>query len=267
VLRKTFFAGLKNMSLTASDYPSIDPYSRGDIWFHVIGGVLNGVSTIAAILWLFLNWSALKPSWYLVLIAIAVGLFIVDFITGFLHWAFDAWFNENMTFIRRMVIMVREHHLYPERIFQFSFYHDAGILSWISLFLTSPLILYSFYWTGDPKFSRICYYGVCICVVVSLGLVFMLEFHKCGHNPRAAKWVRVLQRFHLLLSFEHHMTHHSGKYDKNYCLINGHADRTLGRLGVWRGLEWCITAVTGAVARGNDKEWLGKYRGSNGQTK
>jgi hypothetical protein len=254
------------MSFTASDYPRIEPYSKGDIWFHAIGGLFNAISTIAAIVWLFLNWSVLKPSLYMVLLAIALGFFIVDFITGFLHWAFDAWFNENITFVRRMVIMVREHHLYPERIFQFSFYHDAGILSWIALFLTSPLILYSLYWTGNPKLSLIWYYGVCVCVVVSLGLVFMLEFHKCGHNPRAPKWVRVLQRLHLLLSFEHHMGHHSGKYDRNYCLINGHADQTLGRLGVWRGLEWLVAKVTGAVPQSSDKEWLEKYSASNGDT-
>lgn len=251
------------MTNTPLDYPQIERYSKGDRWFHAIGGVLNGVCTITAIVWLFLNWRVLGPSWYMVLLAIAVGLFIVDFITGFLHWAFDAWFNENVTIVRRMVIMVREHHLYPERIFQYSFYHDAGILSWISLILTSPVILYSLYWSGNPTLSRIYYYAVCICVVTSFGLVFMLEFHKCGHSPRAAKWVRVLQKLHLLLSFEHHMKHHSGNYDRNYCLINGHVDRTLGRLGMWRGLEWIISRVTGAVPQSSDKEWLSRYRSSS----
>src|SRR5207245_5555945 len=195
---------------TPPEYPQIERYSRADRWFHAIGGIINGVSTIAAIVWLSLSWGVLRPSWYMVLLAIAGGLFIVDLITGVLHWTFDAWFSENVTSVRRMVIMVREHHLYPERIFQYSFYHDAGILSWISFVLTSPVILYSLYWSGNPTLSRIYYYGMCICVVVSLGLVFMLEFHKCGHRPKSAKWLRVLQRLHLLLSFEHHMKHHSG---------------------------------------------------------
>jgi hypothetical protein len=35
------------------------------------------------------------------------------------------------------------------------------------------------------------------------------------------------------------------KSDHNYCLINGWADRTLGRLGLFRGLEWVIAEPEG----------------------
>ena len=90
-------------------------------------------------------------------------------------------------------------------------------------------------------------------------IVFMLEFHKFGHRMRRGRTVRVLQRAGLLLSPEFHLRHHSGAHDQNYCLITGAADRTLGRLGLFRGLERVITAVTGAQPSADDLEWCRRY--------
>ncbi len=87
----------------------------------------------------------------------------------------------------------------------------------------------------------------------------MLEFHKCGHRARNPLWVRLLQKSGLLLSVPHHIQHHSGNHDYNYCLINGWADRTLGRLGLFRSLEWLIARWTGAQPQHNDHEWLRRF--------
>jgi len=247
------------VSTHRQDYPQIAPYTRGAIAFHLVGGALNAAFTLAGVVWLFAGWRVALSSWYVLPLALLAGLYVADFVTGFLHWAFDVWFNEKIEFVRRMVIMVREHHLHPQRIFKYSFYHDAGILSWLSLPLTAPAVAYAFVAGADPTASPALYFLVCASVVVSLCLVFMLEFHKCGHSPDSSRVVRTLQRLHLLLPYEHHMRHHSGNYDRNYCLINGYADLTLGALGVWRGLEAVISAVTGAVPQSNDKEWLSRY--------
>lgn len=244
------------------DYPQISPYTRGVIVFHLAGGLVNAAFTLAGVVWLVEGWRVALNNWYVLPLALLAGLYVADFVTGFLHWAFDVWFNENIEFVRRMVIMVREHHLHPQRIFKYSFYHDAGILSWLSLPLTAPAVTYALVTGADPSASVLLYALVGASVVVSLCLVFMLEFHKCGHNPDASKVVKALQGLHLLLPYGHHMTHHSGNYDRNYCLINGYADLTLGKLGVWRGLERVIAAATGAVPQSNDKEWLRRYKRS-----
>jgi ubiquitin-conjugating enzyme E2 variant len=189
-------------------------------------------------------------------LALGVGMLVGDFITGLLHWAFDTWFDEKVPYLGRTVIMVREHHIHPDHIFQYRFYHDAGILSLISFVVTGPVFLYSFLNPGAPTSSAICDYAVVACVVISLELVFMLEFHKCGHTKHPSKLIRTFQRLHLLLPYKHHMKHHSGNYDRNYCLINGYADKTFGALGGWRILEWGISKITGAVPRENDLRWL-----------
>jgi ubiquitin-conjugating enzyme E2 variant len=71
--------------------------------------------------------------------------------------------------------------------------------------------------------------------------------------------VRLLQMSGLLLSMPHHIRHHSGNHDVNYCIVNGWADRTLGRLGLFRGLEWLVARFAGAVPQENDHDWLRRF--------
>lgn len=238
------------------DYFAVAPYTRKDLTFHITGGVLCAATWLAGIAWLVAAWRAERPAALGVALAVLAAMYCADLVSGLLHWAFDTWFDEDMGFIRRMVIMVREHHVYPQRIFQFSVFHDAGTLSWIAFFLTAPLVLGAIL-AATPA-AGLLSYAVATAVVFTPLLVFMLEFHKCGHRRESPLWVRVLQRAGLLLSWRHHIRHHSGNHDINYCLINGWADRTLGRLGLFRGLERAIERLTGAVPQHNDHEWLAR---------
>lgn len=246
--------------------PELAQNSRGDVIFHAAGGIVNASSTLAAVAWLIVNWTTIRPSPVFILAAFCVGILVGDLITGILHWAFDTWFSADTKFLRRMVLIVREHHIYPDRVFQYSFYHDAGALSVMAFLLTSPLFTYAFVQSaGDSPGFHLLYYAVCVAVTVSFALVFMFEFHKFGHRRDSRQVVRLLQRLGLLLSYAHHMKHHSGKHDRNYCLINGHADRTFGAAGGWRALESIISRLTGATPRSDDREWLQAFQRSAGE--
>lgn len=177
--------------------------------------------------------------------------------SGLLHWSFDTWFDEGAEPLRRMVYLVREHHMRPARIFRYRLRDEAGILSWFAFALSAPRFARVIRRPGPVTPAR---YGVALGgLIMATEIVVALEFHKYGHRLRRGSVARALQKGGLLLSPELHGTHHSGDHDRQYCLITGIADLTLGRLGLFRGLERVITAVTGAQPRRDDVQWCLRY--------
>jgi ubiquitin-conjugating enzyme E2 variant len=241
------------------DLHALEPLTRRAVVVQSTGVVLNAAATFAAVVFLASHVGVLG-SWAGALLALAgflVGTFVADFVSGLLHWAFDTWFDLGVTPLRRMVFIVREHHVRPQRIFTYGVKEEIGVLSWFALLLSAPLFALALLPGGAVGPLR--YALAATGVVISLDIVFMLEFHKWGHRIRRPRAIRILQRMQLLLPPEEHLCHHRGAHDVNYCLITGIADRTLGRAGVFRWLERVVSALTGAVPREDDREWTRKY--------
>ena len=225
--------------------------------FRMLGAALNALVLCLAVLRLA---GQLGRAWQPALIvgcllAFAAATFAADLTSGLLHWAFDTWFSTTKGAFRRMVSIVREHHVKPDEIFTFRFATDSGMLSWFGGSGAFVLLMLSRA-VGDRPVVVV---SLCLAAVIySLDVALMFEYHKWGHRRRRGRIARAAQRCGLLLSPDHHLRHHRGEHDSHYCLINGLADRTLGAWGLFRGLERVISAVTGAVPRAEDHAALAK---------
>ena len=56
----------------------------------------------------------------------------------------------------------------------------------------------------------------------------------------------------LIISFRQHAKHHQPPYVRNYCIAIGWLNPLLEGIRFWRGLEWLIWKLTGAVPREDD---------------
>jgi ubiquitin-conjugating enzyme E2 variant len=259
--RSVYIDNIEGVTIMSHEPPpivdfSLPPYTRKDIAYQAVGALLGLGLTTAGCVWLVRTWLAHPPSALAVFASLVAAIFVADFVSGLFHWAFDTWFDESIAPLRRSVVTVREHHIFPNRIFRVKFHEEIGTLAWnASVFTAVPILLILSGMAGSGAWTA---YIVLMAVVFNLLLIFMLEFHKCGHRTRNPAWVRALQRSGLLLSRDHHLKHHRGNHDINYCLVTGWADLTLGRLGVFRLLERLIARATGAVPQRNDHEWLAR---------
>jgi hypothetical protein len=241
---------------------AVEPLAPTDKAVNLVGGLLSLGATAVGVAFVVTYAGALAAAWpWLLLagvVALAVATFVADFVSGLLHWTFDTYFSDRNAAVKRMVVLVREHHIHPDRIFQYRVWQEAGVLSWFAALLAAPPYAVAVLATGLPMPVR----GALVAagLTMAVQITFMLEFHKAGHRPTRGRLVRTLQRCRLLLAPEHHLQHHAGDHDSHYCLINGIADDTLGRWGSFRMLESAITAVTGVRPRRHDRELLARFR-------
>ncbi|MGN2640648.1 fatty acid desaturase CarF family protein [Nocardia takedensis] len=241
-----------------SEYFAQPEYTRREIATHAAGALINA-GVCAAVAVELVRGRGRRPVTRVLpaTAGLLVGGYVADLMSGVLHWAFDTWFDEDMPGVRRMVLIVREHHIYPQRIFNYGLAQDVGILSWFSLAGVAPTLLAARRAGGTPGAG--VYFAMATGLSFSVLLTLSLEFHKIGHRSETGKVVATLQDAGILLSNKHHMRHHSREHDSHYCLVNGVADRTLGRAGLFRLLERAVNASSGVLPRINDRLWRRRF--------
>jgi ubiquitin-conjugating enzyme E2 variant len=82
------------------------------------------------------------------------------------------------------------------------------------------------------------------------------QIHYWAHMERPPALVAWLQRRRLILSPEHHRVHHASPFATHYCITTGWCNPLLARLGWWRMLETCATALTGVQPRADDERYV-----------
>jgi ubiquitin-conjugating enzyme E2 variant len=180
----------------------------------------------------------------LTMIAAAIlSLAAADIGSGIAHWAGDTWGSEQWPLIGQTVIRTfREHHVDQLAITR----HDAVEVNATSAMLALPLLGIGHWIIGTHPFVAT------VLLWTSIGGIMTNQIHSWSHRAHNPWWIRALQRSRIVLSPEAHSLHHDKPYADHYCITTGWLNGFFAATKFWRGMEWIITKLTGAVAREED---------------
>jgi phosphotransferase system glucose/maltose/N-acetylglucosamine-specific IIC component len=154
----------------------------------------------------------------LVLAAYAVA----DLASGIVHFLLDNFGSPETPVIgQKFVKPFRDHHVDPMEMTR----GDFIAVNADNVFVCLPVIIPAFFFLETSAHP---YAGVFIVGLVA-GVIMTNQLHKWAHMPTVPRLVAAAQRSGAVLSKEHHSVHHSGSYDRNYCITWGHLDLLLNR--------------------------------------
>jgi len=174
-----------------------------------------------------------------VLGTIVVGYFLTDFISGFVHWAGDTLGSETMPVIGPgFVKPFRFHHVDQKDITRHDFIETNGNNCIVSVLLMLHVAILM------PRTPGFFFYYGALMFSVALFTLGTNQFHKWAHTDveQLGPTVRWLQRAGLILSPEHHVTHHTAPHATYYCITHGMLNPLLARIRFFRRAEKVVAA-------------------------
>jgi ubiquitin-conjugating enzyme E2 variant len=211
------------------------------------------LATVTCSVWLVLRIGKCQPlsGWWTPLAAL-VGLLVADFLSGFVHWAFDTWGSVDTPFFGKLAIRTfRHHHVDEKAITRHDFIETNGHNFGLAFMFSASGLVY----LDAATASLLDVFAGMALAFTSFFVSMTSQIHKWAHMDRAPRIVQVMQRARLVLSPSHHAGHHAAPYNKNYCITVGWLNGPLRCVRFFEILEWTITALTGAIPREDD---LGK---------
>src|SRR5258705_2819630 len=203
--------------------------------------------------YLILQYNSAGITWSYIVVGVLDGYLTADFASSLVHWGMDTWFSEAV--FGRAIAIAREHHTHPQHILAYGFLEQATLGSAPSaVFIGFAALI-----TAGCAISQLSFFFMIIWLITSTCLFFGTSFHNLGHRRPRSALIRVAQRMHLVISPEHHWVHHREGQIIRYCVINGWANFLCDRLHVWRGLEWVVRTMTGAIPRRDDLDRQRRY--------
>jgi ubiquitin-conjugating enzyme E2 variant len=227
------------------------PFQRLIMYASVCG---NLAVILFCLRYVLANYEMIRPGLIVSTAAILLGYFVADFASGAVHWGMDTWFSERA--FGRAIAIAREHHTHPQHILGYGFLEHCTLGSAPSaVFIGLGSLITAFF-----PVSIVTYGFMVIFLITATCLFFGTSFHNLAHKQSSSALLRAAQRMRLIISPEHHWTHHRSAQVVRYCVINGWANYPCDRLHIWRGLEWLVQKTTGAEPRKDDLEWQRHYR-------
>jgi ubiquitin-conjugating enzyme E2 variant len=163
------------------------------------------------------------PIGTLIAVLVLAAYAVADLASGIVHFLLDNFGSPETPVIgQKFVKPFRDHHTDPMAMTR----GDFIAVNADNVFICLPVIVPAFFFLDT---GRHLYAGVFIVGLVA-GVIMTNQLHKWAHMPVVPRLVAVAQRRGFVLSKQHHSVHHSGEYDRNYCITWGHLDTLLNRV-------------------------------------
>lgn len=174
------------------------------------------------------------------LLVAVLGAEFADIGTGVYHWAMDNYGNASTPVFGSQIEAFQGHHEEPWTIT----YRDFCNNCYPTCIATMPFLAAFVGFVSQPY---VLLWGLVACT----GISFCQEIHKWSHtlHSQCNPVVNWLQERGLLLARKIHLRHHRPPFETNYCIVTGHFNPILDRIGFFRRLESLTARWTGVQAR------------------
>ncbi len=185
------------------------------------------------------QWSSLS----FVVLAFFLAILTIDFLSGLLHWAADTWGTVEWPLVGKSIIQsFRLHHTDQKGITRHDFVETNGDVAIVAVLVQAlGLVLFQFF--------VFHYFLVCYFAFVTIIGQMTNQFHKWAHQDTAPRFISVLQKYHVILSPEHHGTHHTAPHESYYCITFGWLNPFLTAIHFFPFLEKLVMLSTGLQPR------------------
>ena len=190
-----------------------------------------------------------RLSWSTALLIVAVLLVafaVADLASGIVHFLLDNFGSPDTPVIgQKFVRPFRDHHVDPMEMTR----GDFIAVNADNVFVCLPVVIPAFFFLDTAQHP---YAGVFIIGLV-VGVIMTNQLHKWAHMPTVPRLVAAAQQRGIVLSKQHHSVHHSGRYDRNYCITWGRLDAVLNPMVLRkRQADAGVEPTADAVGQGHD---------------
>eukprot|EP01111_Echinosteliopsis_oligospora_P005810 TRINITY_DN1949_c1_g1_i1.p1 TRINITY_DN1949_c1_g1~~TRINITY_DN1949_c1_g1_i1.p1 ORF type:complete len:303 (+),score=62.87 TRINITY_DN1949_c1_g1_i1:326-1234(+) len=226
-------------------------YTQGKRYFEIT--MVSAATTLFIIACLRCSLSFRLETLWVTLTATVLGMAMADFFSGIVHWAADTWGSlETPIFGQSMIRSFREHHLAPVAMTHHDFIEANGdncmiVVPLLAISVCSPI-------SSADTFHLFLHQFI---VIMSLWIALTNQIHKWSHTYKLAWYVKMMQKYRIVITKQDHAVHHRNPFDKYYCITNGWLNPIFASIDFWKKMEAAVTYVSGCVAREDDAFWTG----------
>ncbi|MBI3403847.1 MAG: kua-ubiquitin conjugating enzyme hybrid localization domain protein [Acidobacteria bacterium] len=178
--------------------------------------------------------------WLLIALAALLGYLLADFVSGWMHWFCDTFFEEDTLFIGPLIIApFRDHHRNPLGMTHHGFLELNG-----NTCLALTPVMAGFLWMDIYRWPEAFSIFLTATMLFFTASVFGTNlFHRAAHEPSPLFFVRTLQNLGVILSPGKHHLHHEAPYRKSYCVTSGWLNPVLDGIGFFPICERVLIAI------------------------